>query len=91
MLQARGQAEGYLRALCAGQPRLRGEHSELPSGSTRSVIPDSAAAVLVTPQFFDKESLDFQEKILNKSALSEETFFPPGQEKKLRPAMWPRC
>ena len=31
------------------------------------------------PQFFDDESLDFQMRILNKSGLSNETFFPPGQ------------
>lgn len=29
-------------------------------------------------QFFDVEALDFQRRILNKSALSQETFFPPG-------------
>ncbi|KAL6769302.1 hypothetical protein ACKKBG_A30480 [Auxenochlorella protothecoides x Auxenochlorella symbiontica] len=28
--------------------------------------------------FFDVEALDFQRRILNKSALSQETFFPPG-------------
>ena len=28
--------------------------------------------------FFDEESMDFQERILHKSGLSEETFFPPG-------------
>lgn len=30
------------------------------------------------PQFFDDESMDFQTRILHKSGLSEETFFPPG-------------
>lgn len=29
-------------------------------------------------QHFDQASIDFQEKILHKSALSQETFFPPG-------------
>ena len=28
--------------------------------------------------FFDAESMGFQERILHKSGLSEETFFPPG-------------
>lgn len=28
--------------------------------------------------FFDEEAMDFQERILLKSGLSEETFFPPG-------------
>ncbi|PSC74991.1 very-long-chain 3-ketoacyl-synthase [Micractinium conductrix] len=31
--------------------------------------------------FFDEESMDFQVRILNKSGLSEETFFPPGLHK----------
>ncbi|KAL4452786.1 hypothetical protein ABPG75_008448 [Micractinium tetrahymenae] len=31
--------------------------------------------------FFDEESMDFQTRILHKSGLSEETFFPPGLHK----------
>lgn len=31
--------------------------------------------------FFDDESMDFQTRILHKSGLSEETFFPPGLHK----------
>lgn len=32
-------------------------------------------------EFFDAESLDFQVRILHKSGLSQETFFPPGLHK----------
>lgn len=34
--------------------------------------------------FFDSESMDFQERILHKSGLSEETFFPPGAQQGLQ-------
>lgn len=39
---------------------------------------ETGACRLPSLQFFDDEALDFQRRILEKSALSEETFFPRG-------------